>query len=242
RSSGLLAADAALTAGTYYAAQVGDDCESADRTAVTVTITETPAPALTELAQVFCEIDMPTVADLNTDGATGTVVWYTAATGGTPLADTDALTTGTYYAAQVGDNCESVDRTEVAVTITETPAPTLTQLEQVFCEIDAPTVADLDTDGAAGDVVWYAEATGGTPLAADAALTTGTYYAAQVGDNCESVDRTEVTVTITETPAPTLTQLEYELCESDGLTVADLSVDGATSDVVWYTEATGGTP
>src|SRR5690606_7276862 len=105
---------------------------------------------------------------------------------------------------QVGDNCESVDRTEVTVTITETPAPVLTALEQTFCEIDAPTVADLNTDGATGTVVWYSAATGGTPLADDAALTAGTYYAAQVGDDCESVDRTEVTVIITETPAPTI--------------------------------------
>src|SRR5690606_40864474 len=145
------------------------------------------------------EIDAPTVADLNTDGlaAGATVVWYTAATGGTPLAATDALVTGKYYAAQIGDNCESVDRTEVELTITETPAPTLTNLTQVFCEIDAPTVADLSTDGlaAGATVVWYTSATGGTPLAATDALATGKYYAAQIGDNCESVDRTEVDVT-----------------------------------------------
>src|SRR5690606_7486025 len=134
------------------------------------------------------------------------MVGNTAATVGTAVADDAALTTSTYYAAQIGDNCESVDRTAVEVTITETPAPTLTELEQVFCEIDMPTVADLNTDGADGEVVWYTAATGGTPLATDAALTTGTYYAAQVGDNCESVDRTVVEVTITETPAPTLTE------------------------------------
>src|SRR3546814_5084277 len=99
---------------------------------------------------------MPTVADLNTDCATGTVIWYTA--GGTPLAATDALVDGMYYAAQVGDNCESVDRTEVAVTITKTPAPTLTNLDQIFCEIDMPTVADLNTDGATGAVIWYTAA------------------------------------------------------------------------------------
>src|SRR5690606_20425952 len=119
---------------------------------------------------------------LNTDGADGDVIWYSAATGGTPLADDATLTAGTYYAAQVGDNCESVDRTEVTVVITEIPAPVLTELEQTFCEIDIPTVADLNTDGATGPVVWYSAATGGTALADDAALTAGTYYAAQVGD------------------------------------------------------------
>src|SRR5690606_25208867 len=178
---------------TVYVSQVNTDtgCEG-PRVAVSVEVVETLPPALTELEQTFCEIDMPTVADLDDDGATGEVVWYTAAAGGTPLAADAALTTGTYYAAQMGDNCESVDRTAVEVTITETPAPTLTELEQVFCEIDMPTVADLNDDGATGDVVWYTVATGGTPLAADAALTTGTYYAAQLGDTCESGERTEV--------------------------------------------------
>src|SRR5690606_13841052 len=134
------AGSVALVAGTYYAAQIGDDCESVVRTEVTVVITETPAPALTEIEQTFCEIDSATVADLNTAGATGTVVWYASATGGTALAPTAALATGTYYAAQIGDDCESVARTEVTVVITETPAPALTELTQVFCEIDSATV------------------------------------------------------------------------------------------------------
>src|SRR5690606_33360870 len=188
-----LADTAALVAGTYYAAQIGDDCESVARTAVTVEITETPAPALTEIEQTFCEIDSATVADLNTAGATGDVVWYTSATGGTALADTAALVAGTYYAAQIGDDCESVARTEVTVEITETPAPALTEIEQTFCEIDSATVADLNTAGATGTVVWYASATGGTALAPTAALVAGTYYAAQIGDDCESVARTAVT-------------------------------------------------
>src|SRR5690606_5852941 len=118
---------------TYYVSvRNAEGCENAagDLATITVTIDEEPAPALTSLEQTFCEIDMPTVADLNTDGATGTVVWYSAATGGTALAADAALTAGTYYAAQVGDNSESVDRTEVTVVITETPAPALTSLEQ----------------------------------------------------------------------------------------------------------------
>ncbi len=237
-----LALDAVLTAGVYYAAQVGDNCESVDRTEVAVTITETPAPALEELEQIFCEIDGATVADLNTAGADGEVIWYSAATGGTPLALDAVLTTGVYYAAQVGDNCESVDRTEVAVTITETPAPALEELEQTFCETDGATMADLNTTGADGEVIWYSAATGGTPLAADAALVAGTYYAAQVGDNCESVDRTEVAVTITETPAPALEELEQTFCETDGATVADLNTAGVDGEVIWYSAATGGTP
>src|SRR5690606_30897442 len=94
-------------------------CEG-PRVAVSIVVNETPAPTLNNLRQIFCEIDSATVADLNTAGATGDVVWYTSATGGTALAPTTALVAGTYYAAQIGDDCESVDRTEVTVVITET--------------------------------------------------------------------------------------------------------------------------
>src|SRR5690606_654241 len=132
-------------------------CEG-PRVAVSIVVNETPAPALTEIEQTFCEIDSATVADLNTADATGDVVWYTSATGGTALAPTAALVAGTYYAAQIGDDCESVARTEVTVVITETPARSLTELTQLFCEIDSATVADLNTAGATGPVVWYASA------------------------------------------------------------------------------------
>src|SRR5690606_41817697 len=62
-------------------------CEG-PRVAVSIVVNETPAPTLNNLTQTFCEIDSATVADLNTAGATGDVVWYTSATGGTALAPT----------------------------------------------------------------------------------------------------------------------------------------------------------
>src|SRR5690606_40311865 len=193
-----------LSDGTYYAAQVAGGCESVLRTAVTVTVTRTPAPTLTNTAQTFCEIEGATVADLNTAGAAGAVIWYGAASGGTALLPTDVLSDGTYYAAQVSGGCESVLRTAVTVTVTRTPAPTLTNTAQTFCEIEGATVADLNTAGAAGTVIWYGAASGGTALLPTDALVDGTYYAAQVAGGCESVLRTAITVIVTKTPAPTV--------------------------------------
>src|SRR3546814_591021 len=155
----------------YDAAQVGERCKGLFRNVGDVAITKTPAPTLTNLDQIFCEIDMPTVADLNTDGATGTVIWYTAATGGTPLAATDALIDDTYYAAQIGDNCESVDRTAVTVTITVTPAPTIDNAAPEFCETDNMTLADLQVMGT--DIKWYASATSTDVLPATTVLADG---------------------------------------------------------------------
>ncbi|WP_140939598.1 Ig-like domain-containing protein, partial [Sphingobacterium lumbrici] len=230
-----LAPETALTNGSYYASQVVDGCESVERTEVTVTITATPAPELDELAQTFCEIDAATVADLDITGATGTVLWYTSDAGGTALAPETALTNGSYYASQVVDGCESVERTEVTVTITATPAPDLDELAQTFCEIDAATVADLDITGATGTVLWYTSDAGGTALAPETALTNGSYYASQVVDGCESVERTEVTVTITATPAPTIEDAAPEFCLSDNKTLADLPVIG--TGIKWYSSS-----
>src|SRR5690606_179635 len=91
---------------TVYVSQINDltGCEGI-RVAVSITVKSVPAPVLDELSQTFCEIDAPTVADLDETGATGTVIWYTAATGGTALAATDVLADGTYYAAQIGNSC-----------------------------------------------------------------------------------------------------------------------------------------
>ena len=213
-------------------------CES-ERVPVSVTITARLAPSLTESAQTFCAIDSATVGDLNTAGATGTVVWYSGATGGTALAPTALLVNGSYYAAQIGDSCESVDRTEVTVTITATLAPSLTESAQTFCAIDSATVGDLNTAGATGTIVWYSSAMGGTALAPTALLVNGSYYAAQIGDGCESVDRTEVTVTITATPAPTIIDSTPVFCSNDNKTLADISVVGM--NISWYDAPMGGT-
>src|SRR5690606_20824988 len=171
-------------------------------------------------------------------GAAGRVVGYGAASAGTALLPTDVLSDGTYYAAQVAGGCESVLRTAVTVTVTRTPAPTLTNTAQTFCEIEGATVADLNTAGAAGTVIWYGAASGGTAVLPTDALVDGTYYAGQVAGGCESVLRTAITVIVTKTPAPTVDGDLPEFCVSDNKTLADIAVIG--SGVRWYDVAIGG--
>ncbi|RZJ73438.1 MAG: hypothetical protein EOO45_10075, partial [Flavobacterium sp.] len=227
-----LASTAVLTDGSmYYASQTLNGCESVARTMVTVEINVTDAPVVTETTQTFC--NAATVADLD---ATGTgVQWYTAATGGTAIAETTVLTSGTttYYASQTIDGCESATRTAVTAILNVTTPPQATAA-QTFC--NAGTVADLEVSGTG--VQWYAAATGGTAIADTAALTNGTtYYATQTVAGCESATRTAVTVTINTTAAPTVTMTTQTFCTS--ATVADIDVTG--TDVQWYTSATGGT-
>jgi hypothetical protein len=220
----LTSTEALVNNTTYYAEQISEPCETIVRLAVVATVNQTSAP-LTSSTQTFCIGS--TVANLVAGGTA--IKWYTTATGGTSLASTTALATGTYYASQTLNTCESV-RTAVAVTVNTTAAPTASA--QTFCN-SVPTVANLVANGTA--IKWYAAATGGTALVSTTTLTTGTYYASQTLNTCEST-RTSVSVTLNTTGAP-LTSSTQTFCI--GSTVANL-VAGGTA-IKWYTAATGGT-
>ena len=225
-----LTSTTALVNGTiYYASQTVNSCESTNRLAVTVSITNTAAPT-GNATQTFCS--SATIANLT---ATGTAIkWYTAATGGTALANTTALVNGTtYYASQTINSCESASRLAVTVNITNTAAPT-GNTTQTFCS--SATVANLTASGTT--IHWYAAATGGSALTSTTALVNGTtYYATQTVNSCESANRLAVTVSITNTAAPT------------GSSTQTLAIDSTLSNIVaggtaiqWYATASGGTP
>ena len=173
-------------------------CTAMATTTITTTVTDAP----TVSAQAFC--NSATVASLVANG-TG-IQWYSALTGGTALVNTAALATGTYYASQTMNSCESA-RTSVEVVVNVTAAPTASA--QVIC--GEGTVADLVATGTG--IQWYSALTGGTALANTAALATGTYYASQTMNSCEST-RTSVEVTINTLPAATITRLDDTLTAS----------------------------
>ena len=107
-----------------------------------------------------------TIANLTASG--DNLKWYAAATNGTVLTTTTALTDHTkYYVSQTVDNFESA-RTEVLVKRISDDA-------QAFC--NASSVSNLETTPFPGTTVnWYGVPTGGTPLASNAVITTGDYY------------------------------------------------------------------
>ena len=86
-------------------------------------------------------------------------------------------------------------------------------------------------------IVWYAAAEGGTPLALDAVLSAGTYYAAQSAGSCESETRTSVVIQISEFIAPEA-PLEQAFCGD--VQVKDLAATG--SGVVWFDSEGSTTP
>ncbi|RYF67476.1 MAG: T9SS type B sorting domain-containing protein, partial [Cytophagaceae bacterium] len=225
-----------LTAGTYYAAFGNVTCQSGTRLEITVTIGNPGTPTTNSAAQTFCFVDAPTVADIQVN-ETG-VIFYTTATGGTPLAATTPLATGTYYAVVSDGVCESAVRLEIAVTVGNPGTPTTADATQTFCQIDNPTVADIQINETG--VIFYGSATGGTAIDPATPLASGTYYAAILEGTCESATRLEVTITITNPATPTTTDDTQNFCFINNPTVADLQVN--EPNVVFYTQETGGTP
>lgn len=105
-------------------------------------------------------------------------------------------------------------------------APTL-NANQTFC--DAGVIDDIDVT-ATGNIVWYADATGGTPLPTNTPLVDGeNYFAAFTEGSCES-DRVEVTVDI----------VTVSVTAPDDVTACNSYTLPALPNGMYYSE-TGGT-
>ena len=201
-----------LTANTYTVTFTETNsfiCE----TIVTVQVTVSPAPvAPTSGGDITqCEqFPIQTLMATATAPSGSTVVWYTAATGGTVVASPTLNTVGTvtYYAESVVTigGCTSLSRTAVTLTINPAPlAPTsggdITQCKQSPIQ----TLMATATAPSGSTVVWYTAATGGTVVASPELNTVGTvtYYAESVvtAGGCLSLSRTAVILTINPLPA-----------------------------------------
>jgi hypothetical protein len=227
-----LSTGTAISNGTYYASQSINGCESNNRLEVDVTIHSTASP-IGDISQAFC--GTATLADLTVTGSN--ITWYDASTGNTTLLTSTVISDGTsYYAAQTENGCESVNRLEITATIHAIPsAPSGTSLQE-FC--NNATVGDLTATGSS--IQWYSSANGGSALATESTLTTGSYFATQTINGCTSGDRLEVTVNINLSPdAPTGPAQQY-FCAYNTNTIADLNATG--SNIQWYTTPTGGSP
>jgi gliding motility-associated-like protein len=99
---------------TYYASQTINGCES-ERIPVTVTLQNTMSPT-GEATQNFCSSQNPTLSNLVVVGST--IKWYDSSTLGNLLTDNTSLVDGkTYYVAQTVNNCESLNRLSVTISL-----------------------------------------------------------------------------------------------------------------------------
>jgi gliding motility-associated-like protein len=157
--------------------------------------------------QTFCIQQNATLNDIIIAGQN--IKWYDALTAGSLLLNTTPLQNGnTYYTSQTINNCES-DRIPVIVNIQNTLAPT-GNAKQSFCTGQNPTLKTMEVVGTT--IKWYDSATLGNLLADTTPLVDGkTYYATQTVNDCESINRLAVTVSlINSLPA---NDYEFPICD-----------------------------
>jgi gliding motility-associated-like protein len=174
---------------TYYVAQsIGCDSE---RLAVLVKVYDTALPSA-DLSKVFCIDENAAISNITISG--NDIKWYDAATAGNLLATTTQLVSGTYYASQTLNNCES-KRLAIKIKIQDTPAP-IADFNQSFCIQQNASINKINISGQ--NINWYDAITAGTNLSESTLLENGiTYYASQTINECES-ERTPITIKIIE--------------------------------------------
>ncbi|WP_291129062.1 gliding motility-associated C-terminal domain-containing protein [Flavobacterium sp. UBA7682] len=220
--SPLTSTTALVNGGLYYASLLDavTGCESAVRLVISVLISDPGTPTTANATQTFCLANAPTISNLQVNESN--VVWYNNPIGGTPLVTTTALVDGSIYYASLLETttgCESATRLAVSVTLSNPAIPTTNNATQTFCLVDAPTIANLQVNET--NVVWYADATGGSPLATTTALVNGiTYYAAIVDTNtgCESSIRLAIMATFNGSGQAVILGGDNEACVFEQVT------------------------
>jgi hypothetical protein len=222
-----------LTSTTTYYLEANNGCISATRTAVQAIINAIPAA--------------PTAAAVNRCG-TGTVTlnasspeqiyWYSASSGGVPLATgpsftTPSISSTTTYYVEAGNSCRSI---RVAVQAVVTAAPASPNVSG-GSRCGAGTVQLTAT--ATTQINWYDVASGGVALGTGGSFTTPsisstTVYFADAGTGCNS-PRVPVNATINTIPA-TPSTADVARCDAGIVTLTATSPE----QIYWYDAAVGG--
>ena len=102
---------------------------------------------------------------------------------------------------------------------------------QSFC--DNVIVSDLNVTGS--NIQWYDAVSGGNILDPNSPLSDSqVLYASQTQNDCESINRLEVTVEISIIPNPILITNDLEFCLAKEVTLADIEVDDQGFVLEWY--------
>lgn len=227
-----------LNSTTSYFVQVSENNCVSPRTEVIATINSLPSITSTTPAS---RCGNGTVT-LQAVASSGTLNWYASISGGTSLATGSNFTTPslsittTYYVEAVNGTCSS-GRTPVVATITNAPIITSTAPGN---RCDAGTV-NLSAASSAGNVVWYANPTGGTALftgnnfTTPNISTTTSYFAEAVNGQCVSGTRTEVIATINPSPI-IISTTPMTFCGG----TFTISATASSGTLAWYNVPSGG--
>lgn len=188
---------------TYYASAYDAGCATAIRTPVTATVNTIPTVTVTNPAIAACANVNPL---LEASASEGTVQWFTAATGGTPIGTGSPFsaplineTTIFYAEALTAAGCTSASRQAVTVNLLDTPAP-VADVALTFCEN-----ATLLLDASMPDIVGYEWAAPLTEMTATAEVDAPGVYSVLLTNaaGC-SITRT---FTVTQLTAPEITEV-----------------------------------
>jgi hypothetical protein len=148
-----------------------------------------PNPVST--AQTFC--NGSTVANLTATGSS--LTWYNVSNGGTALASTAAISTGTYYVTQTISGCES-PRLAVPVTVSASPVVTATATPTTVCSGQSLVL----TGGGASSYTWNNGVTNGVAFNPSGSATytvTVTNAAGCIGTAAVTVNVNALTTNVT---------------------------------------------
>lgn len=243
---------AVVAAADYYVSAVSaGGCSSTTQTQVNVQVTTAPLQPVITGSTTVCAGDSISLSIQNPQ--TGlTYAWFSAQTGGTPLAQgtsfkpTGVTATTTYYVEASNGTCTSTGRTSVTVTVN--PVPPVVTVDAATKTICTGNTAILSVVNPQAGLTyrWYDMETGGTVLSTQAdfttpALTANTdYYVEAINSsNCSSPARTKVSVVITAGPAaPAVESADVAVCSGAQATLNVLNPQaGITYD--WYDAPAG---
>jgi hypothetical protein len=209
-----LATNTVLTSGNYFAEQTDATtlCKSISRLAVAVVIDDPAAPSGSG-TQTVC--NSGTIANLTAIGTN--IKWYANPTGGTALASSVVLISGTtYYASQTVGSCESSTRYPLIVTIVNPQIP-ISGGGQSVCATSPLQTLTASASVTTGTIEWYDASANGNLVSSPSLNTVGsiTYHAQNKIGSCTSTSRTPVVLEIKDSP---FLSVSSKVCSLDLLT------------------------
>ncbi|TXG37470.1 gliding motility-associated C-terminal domain-containing protein [Seonamhaeicola maritimus] len=246
-ASGTGVFDPVIDTAGVYTYSLDNNCGTVSST-VTVSVTQV-ANAGTDDSIIVCVADGPTDLFDFLGGADVGGTWSPALASGTgvfdPLADVDGDYT---YTVPPTAPCTMESSATITVAVSDSVPPTVIDPNPSYCLVDNPAVADLDSNlSATGTIIWYTDATLTVVLQPTETLIDGEdYFATQTGaSGCPSSTSVQITVTVNDSPMPTLADANMEYCINDAPTIMDLTTniteyDSNANNVVWYDAETGG--
>jgi len=224
---------------SFFVSQTSTSGCEGSRAQIDVTINANPAaPSVTSPVN-YCQNQ--TASQLTATGSS--LLWYSAASGGTgnataPTPTTTTAGTFSFYVSQTSTTgCEG-NRAQIDVIVITNPSAPTASTPIDYCQNDVANI--LTATGT--NLRWYTTASGGTGNASAPTPSTVTvgitsYYISQSsGAGCES-DRAQIDVNINPIPsAPTVTS-PVSYCQNSNAT----SLTATGTNIRWYSTSSGGT-